>query len=57
VASNEQVPHMMMQVTIWSDGTLTIDGRAKQDAVPYILRQIADTIDSGQTPLIDLPMN
>lgn len=49
-------PEMMMQVTLYRDQTLTIDGRARQDAVPYLLRQIADAVEQG-LPLVDVPMN
>lgn len=48
---------MMMQVTVYADATLTIDGKARVEAVPYILRAIADAIESGETVLTDLPMN
>lgn len=49
-------PQIMMAVTLYSDQTLTIDGRAKTEAVPYLLRQIADAIDDG-LELVDVPMN
>jgi len=56
--SNEQVPQMMMQLTLYSDSTLTLDGRAKTEAVPYILRQIADALENGGVNnLVDIPLN
>ena len=48
---------MMMQVTLYKDRTLTVDGRAKTEAVPWLLRCIADAIESGGANLIDVPMN
>jgi len=47
---------MMFQVTLYDDQTLTIDGRAKQDHIPYLLRTIADAIEGGME-LVDIPMN
>lgn len=47
---------MMLQITLYSDQTLTIDGRAKEDHIPYILRTIADAIEGGME-LVDIPMN
>ena len=50
-------PEMMFQVTLYSDKTLTIDGRAATESVPTVLRIIADAIESGSVPLIDMPLN
>lgn len=47
---------MMFQLTLYSDQTLTIDGRAETGAIPYILRQIATAIEGGME-LVDIPMN
>lgn len=47
---------MMFQVTLYSDRTLTVDGRAARESVPYLLRTIADAIEGGME-LVDVPMN
>lgn len=48
---------MMFQVTLFSDKTITIDGYAATESVPTLLRIVADAIETGSVPLVDMPMN
>lgn len=49
-------PQMMFQVTLFRDQTFTIDGFAANEAIPYLLRTLADAIEGG-AELVEVPMN
>lgn len=42
---------VLISVTLYEDRTIYIDGRARAEKIPVILRIIADAIESGATLL------
>lgn len=48
----DQTPNnFLFSVTLYRDGTLRIDGHGRRQALPDILRMIADSLESGATTL------
>lgn len=41
----------MFSVTLYRDGQIRIDGKAKQEAIPDVLRLVARALEDGQTVL------
>ena len=47
----DQPHNFLFSVTLYRDGTIRIDGHGRHDAMPAILRMIADSIEAGATVL------
>jgi ribonuclease HIII len=47
-----EIPHeFLFSVTVYRDGTLEINGHGRHEALPDILRMIAQSLENGSTRL------